>query len=285
MAKKKGEKEEKGKKGEETAPDPGVVTSQECLLEEELKKIEEKYTITRAKVNELRKKHDEVKQKTAETHEEAREFANYIEAKREKRHQQIVSIHDDQARQLKELDDEEARLQAAHEAEINRINGLIRDEEFKRIKLQDELQSMADLVLLKEQNDRKIEELKEQYARMQVEDAEMLQKMKIECLEKQREYQAYAVSTSKEEQQKLNMEAKKMVVERTTAAKRENQELRRRLTELIEEGKSLAKERTELEEHQRKIRAEVDYLKSIKKRKVPFELPKTSLSDRPPFRN
>lgn len=76
---------------------------------------------------------------------------------------------------------------------------------------------------------------------MQVEDAEMLQKMKIECLEKQREYQAYAVSTSKEEQQKLNMEAKKMVVERTTAAKRENQELRRRLTELIEEGKSLGK--------------------------------------------
>ena len=81
----------------------------------------------------------------------------FLQNKISSRHQQIVSIHDDQARQLKELDDEEARLQAAHEAEINRINGLIRDEEFKRIKLQDELQSMADLVLLKEQNDRKIE--------------------------------------------------------------------------------------------------------------------------------
>ena len=81
----------------------------------------------------------------------------FLQNKFSSRHQQIVSIHDDQARQLKELDDEEARLQAAHEAEINRINGLIRDEEFKRIKLQDELQSMADLVLLKEQNDRKIE--------------------------------------------------------------------------------------------------------------------------------
>ena len=81
----------------------------------------------------------------------------FLQSKISPRHQQIVSIHDDQARQLKELDDEEARLQAAHEAEINRINGLIRDEDFKRIKLQDELQSMADLVLLKEQNDRKIE--------------------------------------------------------------------------------------------------------------------------------
>jgi hypothetical protein len=209
-----------------------------------------------------------------------------------------VSINDDQAQQLKDLDLEEARLQAEHEAEINRINGLIRDEDFKRIKLQDELQQMADLVLLKEQNDRKIQasrflhplpnplfqELSEQYEKMQIADAEMLQEMKIECLKKQREHQAYAVSTSKEEHQKLNMEAKKMVVERTTAAKRENQELRRRLTELIEEGKSIAKERKELEEQQRKIRAEVDYLKSIKKRKVPFELPKTSLSDRPPFR-
>ena len=73
------------------------------------------------------------------------------------RHEQVVSINDDQAQQLKDLDLEEARLQAEHEAEINRINGLIRDEEFKRIKLQDELQQMADLVLLKEQNDRKIQ--------------------------------------------------------------------------------------------------------------------------------
>ena len=68
-----------------------------------------------------------------------------------------MSINDDQMKQLKDLDTEEARLQAEHEAEINRINGLIRDEEFKRIKLQDELQQMADLVLLKEQNDRKIQ--------------------------------------------------------------------------------------------------------------------------------
>jgi len=68
-----------------------------------------------------------------------------------------VSIHDDQTKQLKDLDSEEARLQAEHEVEINRINGLIRDEDFKRIKLQDELQQMADLVLLKEQNDRKIQ--------------------------------------------------------------------------------------------------------------------------------
>lgn len=68
-----------------------------------------------------------------------------------------MSIHDDQTKQLKDLDSEEARLQAEHEVEINRINGLIRDEDFKRIKLQDELQQMADLVLLKEQNDRKIQ--------------------------------------------------------------------------------------------------------------------------------
>jgi len=282
MAKKKAAKEEKGE--ETAAPAPGAADSQECLLEEELKKIEEKYRETREQVNELRKKHDEVKQKTADMHQESREFANYIEARREKRHQQVVSINDDQTKQLKDLDLEEARLQAEHEAEINRINGLIRDEDFKRIKLQDELQQMADLVLLKEQNDRKIQELNEQYEKMQIADAEMLQEMKIECLKKQKEHQAFAVSTSKEEQQKLNIEAKKMVVERTTAAKRENQDLRRRLTELIEEGKSIAKERKELEEQQRKIRAEVDYLKSIKKRKVPFGLPKTSLSDRPPFR-
>lgn len=248
------------------------------------RKIEEKYRETREQVNELRKKHDDVKQKTADMHHESREFANYIETRREKRHQQVVSIHDDQTKQLKDLDSEEARLQAEHEVEINRINGLIRDEDFKRIKLQDELQQMADLVLLKEQNDRKIQELHEQYEKMQIADAEMLQEMKIECLKKQKHHQTFAVSTSKEEHQKLNMEAKKMVVDRTTAAKRENQELRRRLTELIEEGKSIAKERKELEEQQRKIRAEVDYLKSIKKRKVPFELPKTSLSDRPPFR-
>ena len=49
------------------------------------KKIEGKYRETREKVNELRKKHDDVKQKTADMHHESREFANYIETRREKR--------------------------------------------------------------------------------------------------------------------------------------------------------------------------------------------------------
>lgn len=50
-----------------------------------IKKIEGKYRETREKVNELRKKHDDVKQKTADMHHESREFANYIETRREKR--------------------------------------------------------------------------------------------------------------------------------------------------------------------------------------------------------
>lgn len=262
MAKKKGG-DDKGKKVEETALTS--TDSSEGLLEAELKRVEEKYKETRQRVNDLRKQHDDVKQKTINMHQEAREFAHYIEQKRTKRHEQVVTIHDDQERHLRELDEEEEKLQKEHQAEIEKINGLVRDEEFKRIKLHDELQQQAEVVLLKDKNDRQIEELNAKYAKMQVDDAENLQAMKIEWLDKQRDFIASAVATSKDEIQNLQVEAKKMVIERTLSAKKQNQDLRSRLVELIQEGKSLAKQKRSIEDQQRNVRAEIDYLKSIKR--------------------
>ena len=55
------------------------------LLENELKSVEEQYRKTREKVNKLREALEKNKQKTKETFHESKEFAEYIQNKRNKR--------------------------------------------------------------------------------------------------------------------------------------------------------------------------------------------------------
>lgn len=118
---------------------------------------------------------------------------------------------------------------------------------------------------LKEKNDQRIRELELEYTRRQIEDAERLQKLKSECLEAKKNFKMAAQESAKEAQLKLNIEARKMVSERTDTARRLNRELRQNLVELVGEGKFLAQQKRVVEEKQRKVKAEIQYLNSVKR--------------------
>ena len=81
------------------------------LLENELLNVEKKYKATREQVNALREELRLAKLKTKEIFTESREFSEYIDKKREKRHNQIISINDDQRSMLNKLDEQERLAQ------------------------------------------------------------------------------------------------------------------------------------------------------------------------------
>lgn len=57
-----------------------------------------------------------------------------------------------------------------------------------------------------------------------------------------------------------------MVLKRTETARKVNNDLRKNLVELVDEGKGLALQKRSVEEQQRKVKAELQYLKNVKKR-------------------
>jgi len=254
------------KKGEEPGPGREIGRSDSTeLLENELKQIETKYKVTRENVNRLRDELEKNKQRIKEIHGESKEFTEYIQKKRNKRHNQIVTINDEQKAKLDLLDQEDAKAQAAHEKRIEKLNEEIRKEEFRRKKLVDAVNQQSDAMRLKERNDQRIHELEEEYTVQQLKDAEHLQNMKSECLEAKRSFKLAAQESAKESQLKLDIEARKMVSERTDAARRLNRDLRQSLVQLVGEGKYLAQQKRLVEETQRKVKAEIQYLNSVKR--------------------
>jgi len=235
------------------------------LLENELLNVEKKYKATREQVNELREELRLAKLKTKEIFTESREFSEYIDKKREKRHNQIISINDDQRSMLNKLDEQERLAQEEHENQMNDLDRQIRDEEFRRIKLNDVLSSLNHIVRLKEQNDQRISELEAEYAQLKIDDAEKLQKLKVECLEAKRSFKLAAAESAKETQLKLHQDARNLLAEKTESHRRKNNELRKILVNLVGEAKHLSKQKKAVEEQQRKVKADIQFLSSVKR--------------------
>jgi len=235
------------------------------LLENELLNVEKKYKATREKVNALREELRLAKLKTKEIFTESREFSEYIDKKREKRHNQIISINDDQRSMLNKLDEQERLAQEEHENQMNDLDRQIRDEEFRRIKLNDVLSSLNHIVRLKEQNDQRISELEAEYAQLKIDDAEKLQKLKVECLEAKRSFKLAAAESAKETQLKLHQDARNLLAEKTESHRRKNNELRKILVNLVGEAKHLSKQKKAVEEQQRKVKADIQFLSSVKR--------------------
>jgi DNA repair exonuclease SbcCD ATPase subunit len=145
---------------------------------EELKKVEDEYKATRQKVNDLRVQNHLLKEKTQEIQEESKEYSQFIDKKREKRQNRIISVNDDQQATLKRLEDDDKQAEREHQERMAKLDEEISLALFKRSGLKDQLMNLSDSTALKDRNDRRIKELEEEYARRQIEDSEMLQNLK-----------------------------------------------------------------------------------------------------------
>merc|ERR1711917_140383 len=123
----------KGDKGEKKDEVKTVEkTEKETLLEAELKKVEDEYKATRQKVNDLRVQNHQLREKTQEIQEERKEYSQFIDKKREKRQNRIISVHDEQQATLKRLEDEDKQAEREHQERMSKLDEEIRLALFKR---------------------------------------------------------------------------------------------------------------------------------------------------------
>jgi len=265
MPPKKDKKAAKEKEQKEEAKAPEK-TEKECQLEEELQRVEEAYRTTRARVNELRVQNHTLKDKSIDIQNEAKEYLTFIDKKRETSQNHIAHVHDDQKATLARLEREDAHAEEAHKERIAALNEEMRLALFKRSGLKDQLLNLSDAINLKEKNDKRINELHVELARKKVDDADMLQDMKAECLRAQKQFKMASQEAAREAKTQLKIDAHRIIKERTTTARKTNKQLREQLIKHIDETKVLAVQRKVLEAQCRDLQAEINCLKSFKRR-------------------
>ena len=96
---------------------------------------------------------------------------------------------------------------------------------------------------MKEKNDKRIKELEAELARKKVDDAEMLQDMKAECLRAQKQFKMASQEAAKEAKTQLKVDAHKIIKERTATARKTNKQLRDQLIKHIDDTKVLGVQR------------------------------------------
>ena len=69
----------------------------------------------------------------------------------------------------------------------------------------DQLLNLSDAITLKEKNDKRIKELERELARKKVDDADMLQEMKAECLRAQKQFKMASQEAAKEAKTQLKV--------------------------------------------------------------------------------
>jgi len=277
MPPKKDKKDKKGKdkggkdkagKDQKDEGKPVEKSEKETRLEAELKKVEDEYTAAREKVNELRVQKHALKEKSSEIQEEQKEYSQFFDKMRENRQNRIISVNDEQQATLKSLEDDDTQAEAEHNARMDHIEEEIRLALFKRAGLKDQIlrENLSEVIALKERNDKRIEELREEFSRRQIEDSEMLQNMKAECLHAQKQFKMQSQLAAKEAKTQLKIDAHRIINERTTAARKTNRFLRDKVIKHIDETKVLAIQRKVLEAQQRDLKAEIQCLQSFRKK-------------------
>ena len=88
---------------------------------------------------------------------------------------------------------------------------------------------------------------------------------KVECLEAKRSFKLAAAESAKETQLKLHQDARNLLAEKTESHRRKNNDLRKILVNLVGEAKVLSKQKKAVEEQQRKVKADIQYLSSVKR--------------------
>merc|ERR1712123_418973 len=242
------EKDKKAAKKDEKKEEekPVEKSEKECQLEAELKKVEDEYKATREKVNELRLRNHMLKDKSVEIQDEAAEYLTFIDRKRQTRQSRITAVNDQQQSTLAELEEEDAGAEEKHQARLAQLHEENRLALFKRSGLKDQLLNLSDAITLKEKNDKRIKELERELAR--------------------KKFKMASQEAAKEAKTQLKVDAHKIIKERTATARKTNKQLRDQLIKHIDDTKVLGVQRKVLEAQCRDLQAEINCLKSFKRR-------------------
>nr|XP_002132105.1 coiled-coil domain-containing protein 166-like [Ciona intestinalis] len=262
----------KGKKAAEEKPETSQPTDEglgpsdrEVLLQKECDGLTSDLSRLKQEVDELRKENEFLQEEAQQTRIESHEYMSYMAKKTHKRQTTIISLSDQNERELDKINRQKELMLADYEEKKTALKTSLLEKENLLAKANKEFQDLAEYRELREEQLKKIKQLEREVLRMRGKHSDTIQQLKSQFLQEKAEY----TDESEEKIQELAKEANKKAVlclaEHADSIKQENRTLRAELLELIKKSRILNQHKKKLEDQKHELLREKQYSEDIRR--------------------
>ncbi|XP_078609868.1 coiled-coil domain-containing protein 166-like [Branchiostoma floridae x Branchiostoma japonicum] len=270
---KKGKKGKKGKgdkgDGDEAAgtaapsAEPPEGEDREELLAKQLQSVNDELAEKKRRVEELRKENEWLQQEAHQTRVESHEYMSYMAKKTHKRQSTIVSLSDQNQKEIEKLQQEKSEVLAEYEQKKAGLRQLLLERENELAKTKKELQELDEFKKLQADQISRIKDLEREVLKMRGVHSDTLQQLKAQFLKEKSDYQHESDQRITSMGKLANKEAARCLDEHTQMIKLENRQLRHELLNLIKETRALHEHKLRLEDQRKELLREQQYAKDL----------------------
>nr|CAB3228240.1 coiled-coil domain-containing protein 166-like [Phallusia mammillata] len=274
--------------GEETIQieDTMGPTDREVLLQKELDTLTNDLARHKKEVDELRKENEFLQTEAQQTRVESHEYMSYMAKKTHKRQTTIISLSDQNQRELEKINRQKQLMLTDYEEKKSALKASLLEKENLLTKAKKEYQDLAEYRDLRDDQLKRIKQLEREVLRMRGTHSDTIQQLKAKFLHEKSEYTEESEERIKDLAREANKKAVKCLGEHAESIKVENRALRAELLELINRSRILNQHRKELEEQRKDLLREKQYSEDIRRlrgqrqQRIVKQLENTSAEDK-----
>lgn len=269
--KKGGKKKGKSVAGDDAAAGPSQAaeatgpTDREAYLKKELALLDANLERLKNQAADLRKENDVLQKEASHVRTESHGYMTYMAKKTHKRQTTIISLSDQNQKELENINAQKAQMLADYEMKKTRLKSILLEKENLLSKARKEFQDLGEYRELRDEQLKKIKQLEREVLHMRGKHSDAIGDLKTKFLREKAEFS----KESEEKIEALALEANKKAVqclnEHTTSIKTENKRLRAELMELIRRSQVLNNHKMELEEQKKQLLREQQYGADIRR--------------------
>ncbi|XP_078484944.1 coiled-coil domain-containing protein 166-like [Ciona intestinalis] len=262
----------KGKKAAEEKPETAQPTEEglgpsdrEVLLQKECDGLTSDLSRLKQEVDELRKENEFLQEEAQQTRIESHEYMSYMAKKTHKRQTTIISLSDQNERELDKINRQKELMLADYEEKKTALKTSLLEKENLLAKANKEFQDLAEYRELREEQLKKIKQLEREVLRMRGKHSDTIQQLKSQFLQEKAEYTDESEEKIHELAKEANKKAVLCLAEHADSIKQENRTLRAELLELIKKSRILNQHKKKLEDQKHELLREKQYSEDIRR--------------------
>ena len=241
------------------------VQDRETLLQKEHDGLTLELANLKKEVDELRRENEFLQNEAQQTRVESHEYMSYMAKKTHKRQTTIISLSDQNQKELEKINRQKQIMLTDYEEKKNALKNELLEKENMLAKATREFGELTEYQELREDQLKKIKQLERQILKMRGEHSDLIQQLKADFLQEKAQYTIDSEEKIKQLAQEANKKAVKCLAEHADNIKQENRALRAELMQLIKRSRVLVEHKKELEEQKKELVREQQYSEDIRK--------------------
>ncbi|XP_077185855.1 coiled-coil domain-containing protein 121 [Paroedura picta] len=245
------------------AAEDGVPSQEAALLLQDYERVCQELEGLKVQRGQLREQNDFLQQEAQRLQSESLEFMGYLAKRVQKRQDAAVSLSEENRQMLGEIRQQHQEVLAHFREQEAAVRDELLHKEAELARLSSDLEGLGEIRALQQEQVAQIQALQHQLAAAQKQQVERLQETKAHFLQQKAAHEKDAREQAEHMAQQAQEVATRCQREHSEAIKRQNQELRQELQQLVQRANQLRKHKQRLEEQAHQLRQEHCYLQEI----------------------